>query len=299
MSENKIFGYDVIKIEQSDSDFPERLKNIPSKPKVLYTIGNIKLLNKKEIVAIVGTRDADKYGVEITKRFSKALSENNICIISGLARGIDTIAHLNSLSNKGRTIAVLASGFNHIYPNENKILVEKILQNNGLIISEYPPDQEIDMSKFRHRNRIISGMSLGVLVVEARLNSGSMITANLAIKQSKPIFCIPGNLTDPLSLGCNKLISNGANLVISPLDVMNYIGIEEQEEEINSKYKDIYYAIGNIPSTVDEIIERSGKTVAEVNTTLVMLELENKVINLPGGRYVIKYKMKEDVKNVL
>ena len=290
MSENKIFGYDVIKIEQSDSDFPERLKNIPSKPKVLYTIGNIKLLNKKEIVAIVGTRDADKYGVEITKRFSKALSENNICIISGLARGIDTIAHLNSLSNKGRTIAVLASGFNHIYPNENKILVEKILQNNGLIISEYPPNQEIDMSKFRHRNRIISGMSLGVLVVEARLNSGSMITANLAIKQSKPVFCIPGNLTDPLSLGCNKLISNGANLVISPLDVMNYIGIEEQEEEINSKYKDIYYAIGNIPSTVDEIIERSGKTVAEVNTTLVMLELENKVINLPGGRYVIKYK---------
>lgn len=299
MSENKIFGYDVIKIEQSDSDFPERLKNIPSKPKVLYTIGNIKLLNKKEIVAIVGTRDADKYGVEITKRFSKALSENNICIISGLARGIDTIAHLNSLSNKGRTIAVLASGFNHIYPNENKILVEKILQNNGLIISEYPPDQEIDMSKFRHRNRIISGMSLGVLVVEARLNSGSMITANLAIKQSKPVFCIPGNLTDPLSLGCNKLISNGANLVISPLDIMNYIGIEEKEAEINSKYKDIYYAIGNIPSTVDEIIERSGKTVAEVNTTLVMLELEDKVINLPGGRYVIKYKMKEDVKNVL
>lgn len=299
MSENKIFGYDVIKIEQSDSDFPERLKNIPSKPKVLYAVGNIKLLNKKEIVAIVGTRDADKYGVEITKRFSKALSENNICIISGLARGIDTIAHLNSLSNKGRTIAVLASGFNHIYPNENKILVEKILQNNGLIISEYPPDQEIDMSKFRHRNRIISGMSLGVLVVEARLNSGSMITANLAIKQSKPVFCIPGNLTDSLSLGCNKLISNGANLVISPLDVMNYIGIEEQEAEINSKYKDIYYAIGNIPSTVDEIIERSGKTVAEVNTTLVMLELEDKVINLPGGRYVIKYKMKEDVKNVL
>ena len=299
MSENKIFGYDVIKIEQSDSDFPERLKNIPSKPKVLYAVGNIKLLNKKEIVAIVGTRDADKYGVEITKRFSKALSENNICIISGLARGIDTIAHLNSLSNKGRTIAVLASGFNHIYPKENKILVEKILQNNGLIISEYPPDQEIDMSKFRHRNRIISGMSLGVLVVEARLNSGSVITANLAIKQSKPVFCIPGNLTDTLSLGCNKFISKGANLLISLLDVVNYIGIEEQEAEINSKYKDIYYAIGNIPSTVDEIIERSGKTVAEVNTTLVMLELEDKVINLPGGRYVIKYKMKEDVKNVL
>lgn len=299
MSENKIFGYDVIKIEQSDSDFPERLKNIPSKPKVLYAIGNIKLLNKNEIVAIVGTRDADKYGVEITKRFSKTLSENNICIISGLARGIDTIAHLSSLSGKGRTIAVLASGFNNIYPKENEVLVEKILQNGGLIISEYPPNQEIDMSKFRHRNRIISGMSLGVLVVEARLNSGSMITANLAIKQSKPVFCIPGNLTDPLSLGCNRLISNGANLVTSPLDIMNYIGIEEKEAEINSKYKDIYYAIGNIPSTVDEIIERSGKTVAEVNTALVMLELEDKVINLPGGRYVIKYKMKEDVKNVL
>ena len=155
------------------------------------------------------------------------------------------------------------------------------------------------MSKFKHRNRIISGMSLGVLVVEARANSGSLITANLAIKQSKPVFCIPGNLTDPLSLGCNKLISNGANLVTSPLDIINYIGLEEKEEEINSKYKDIYYAIGNIPSTVDEIIERSGKTVSEVNTTLVMLELEDKVINLPGGRYVIKYKMKEDVKNVL
>mgnify|MGYP001019625564 CR=1 FL=1 len=283
MNENKIFGYDVIKIENTDSNFPERLKNITNKPKALYMIGNIELLNKNEIIAIVGSRDADKYGIEITKRFSKTLSENDICIISGLARGIDTIAHLYSLVDKGKTIAVLASGFNHIYPKENEILVEKILKNNGLIISEYPPEQEIDMSKFRHRNRIISGMSLGVLVVEARANSGSLITANLAIKQSKPVFCIPGNLTDPLSLGCNKLISNGANLVISPLDIINYIGLEEKEEEINSKYKDIYYAIGNIPSTVDEIIERSGKTVSEVNTTLVMLELEDKVINLPGG----------------
>ena len=299
MNENKIFGYDVIKIENTNSNFPERLKNITNKPKALYMIGNIELLNKNEIIAIVGSRDADKYGIEITKRFSKTLSENDICIISGLARGIDTIAHLYSLVDKGKTIAVLASGFNHIYPKENEILVEKILKNNGLIISEYPPEQEIDMSKFRHRNRIISGMSLGVLVVEARANSGSLITANLAIKQSKPVFCIPGNLTDPLSLGCNKLISKGANLVTSPLDIINYIGLEEKEEEINSKYKDIYYAIGNIPSTVDEIIERSGKTVSEVNTTLVMLELEDKVINLPGGRYVIKYKMKEDVKNVL
>lgn len=283
MNENKIFGYDVIKIENTDSNFPERLKNITNKPKALYMIGNIELLNKNEIIAIVGSRDADKYGIEITKRFSKTLSENDICIISGLARGIDTIAHLYSLVDKGKTIAVLASGFNHIYPKENEILVEKILKNNGLI----------------NRNRIISGMSLGVLVVEARANSGSLITANLAIKQSKPVFCIPGNLTDPLSLGCNKLISNGANLVTSPLDIINYIGLEEKEEEINSKYKDIYYAIGNIQSTVDEIIERSGKTVSEVNTTLVMLELEDKVINLPGGRYVIKYKMKEDVKNVL
>lgn len=299
MTKTQIFGHEVIKIENTNEIFPQRLKNIPNKPKEIYAIGNIDLLNKEEIIAIVGTREADKYGVEVTKRFATYLSQNNICIISGLARGIDTTAHLSSVLEKGRTIAVLASGFNHIYPKENEVLVQKILDNDGLVISEYPPQQEIDMSKFRQRNRLISGMSLGVLVVEARLNSGSMITANLAIKQSKPVFCVPGNLTDPLSLGCNKLISNGANLVVSPLDIINYIGIEEKETEINSKYKDVYYAIGSIPSTVDEIIERSKKTVSEVNATLVMLELEDKIINLPGGRYVIKYNMKEDAKNVL
>ena len=293
----KILGYQLMILK--NKNIPERLKEITNPPKEIFALGNIELLNKKEILAVVGSRDADMYGIQVTKRFAKELAENDICIISGLARGIDTQAHMSFLEKPGKTIAVLASGFNNIYPKENTSLVEKILKNGGLLLSEYPPESEIDMEKFKYRNRLISGLSIGVLIVEARLRSGSTLTANIAMKQRKPVFCIPGDLTDPLSRGTNELIVKGGNLVLSPKDIINYLDIEEKQEEINKEYRDIYYSIGNIPSTVDEIAERSGKEISEVNSTLIMLEMEDKVINLPGGRYVIKYKEKEVSRNVL
>lgn len=184
----KIADYKIIKLE--DEDYPSRLSKINGEPKVLYVKGDYSLLSKISI-AIVGSRKCDEYGKVQAKRFASYLSQKNICIISGLASGIDTMAHLYSMENIGKTVAVIASGFEHIYPTENQILFNKILENGGAVVSEFAPDTEIDMRKFPVRNRIISGLSVGVLVVEAKRKSGSMITGRFAIKQNKELFCIP------------------------------------------------------------------------------------------------------------
>ena len=201
--EKRIEDYKIIKI--GDKEYPNRLSKIKNAPETLYVKGDYSLLNKLSI-AIVGSRKCDEYGKIQAKRFASYLSQKNICIISGLATGIDTMAHLYSMENEGKTIAVIASGFEHIYPTENKILFEKILENGGAIVSEYEQSTEIDMRKFPIRNRIISGLSAGVLVVEARIKSGSMITGRLAIKQNKELFCIPRR-SNKYSLRRNKWIN--------------------------------------------------------------------------------------------
>ena len=209
-------------IKEDDKLYPERLKKIKDHPKILYTLGNINLLNKISI-AIVGSREYDNYGLEQTKRFASYLAEKNICIVSGLARGIDTIAHTYSKDKIGKTIAVIASGFNYIYPNENKKLVKDIVEQGGLIISEWDENTPITTYRFPKRNRIISGLSVGTLVVEATCKSGSMITARYAMKQDREVFCIPGNLDKARSSGTNMLINEGANLVMSPQDIIDVL----------------------------------------------------------------------------
>ena len=196
----KIADYKIIKLE--DEDYPSRLSKINGAPKVLYVKGDYSLLSKISI-AIVGSRKCDEYGKVQAKRFASYLSQKNICIISGLASGIDTMAHLYSMENIGKTVAVIASGFEHIYPTENQILFNKILENGGAVVSEFAPDTEIDMRKFPVRNRIISGLSVGVLVVEAKRKSGSMITGRFAIKQNKELFCIPRGV-DKYTFGRNE-----------------------------------------------------------------------------------------------
>ncbi len=276
-------------IKSTQKNYPEKLLKIKNYPKKLYVEGNLELFDKP-IVAIVGSRDCSEYGKEQAKRFSEELSKKGICIISGLARGIDTIAHINSIEKEGKTIAVLASGFKNIYPPENKILVEKIVNSGGAVISEFQPDEEIDMSKFPRRNRIISGLADAILVIEAKYRSGSTITARYGFRQNKEVFCIPGNISEKNSYGTNKLIQEGASLVISPMDILNSLNYDECDEKINidGKYKEVYENIGTIPVSVNEISKRANRTIQEINEILFMLEVDGFIKSLPGDKYVVK-----------
>ena len=201
-------------------EYPEKLKNIYDSPKKLYVIGNKNLLYKKGI-AIVGTRDATAYGKKVSYDFAKELSENHIVVISGLALGIDTYAHIGAL--KGGTIAVLGSGIDQIYPKENIELAREILKNNGCIISEYPLGSKPERLHFPQRNRIISGLGEGVLVVEANKKSGALITAEFALEQGKEVFVVPGDIKKPQSEGTNKLIQDGAMLVTGGKEIIENI----------------------------------------------------------------------------
>ena len=213
--------YKVIKINMNSKYYPERLRNIDSPPKQIYCLGNIELLNYKNDIAMIGSRDCSLYGERVAKDFAYNLAKEDICIVSGLAKGIDSFSHIGALNAKGKTIAVLGSGLDNIYPKENIKLVEEIIKNNGLVISEYPLGTKPLKYHFPARNRIISGLSDSVLVVEARKNSGTNITVDFALEQGKDVFVIPGNIYSKTSDGTNFLITEGAIPVLSYKDVLN------------------------------------------------------------------------------
>ena len=216
-----------MKIEEisiNNNEYPQILRNIYDPPLKLYVLGNKKILNQKGI-AIVGSRDATKYGKKVAFKFAKELSEQGINIISGLAIGIDSYAHFGNLQahgtnqTVGKTIAVLGSGIDNIYPKENIEIARKIIYTGGCIISEYPCGTKPDKLHFPQRNRIISGLSNGVLVVEASKKSGALITADFALEQGKEVFAVPGEITNENSQGTNELISDGARIVLSVKDI--------------------------------------------------------------------------------
>ena len=215
--------YKVIKIDIESKYYPERLRNIDSPPKQLYCLGNINLLNYENNIAIIGSRDCSIYGERAAKDFSFNLAKENVCIISGLAKGIDSFAHIGTLKAKGKTIAVLGSGLDNIYPKENIKLVHNIIKTDGLIISEYPLGTKPLKQHFPARNRIISGLSDGVLVIEARKNSGTNITVDFALEQGKEVYVIPGNIYSKTSDGTNFMISEGAIPVLSYKDIIKNI----------------------------------------------------------------------------
>ena len=216
---------DVYEIKNIDKEYPKRLRKIKGMPQVIYAKGNIDLLNNYGI-GIVGSRDCDEYGIKHTKIFADYLSKKGITIISGLAKGIDSIAHIYSMKNKGKTIAVLPCGFNNIYPKENIKLANIIIENGGLLISEWSPNVKADIYRFPQRNRIISGLSIGVLVVESKCKSGSIITAHNAMKQGRSVFSIPGDMDNERSKGTNMLIKEGAYPVSDPMDVIDILEFE-------------------------------------------------------------------------
>ena len=216
--EKYILKNDIKIINISDDNYPAKLKNIYAPPITIFAKGDISLLNSKSI-AIVGSREPSKYGIYVAEKFSKELSKEGITIVSGLARGIDTFAHVGALTSFGKTIAVLGSGIDVVYPKENAKYYREISEK-GLIISEYIVGTAPESKNFPQRNRIISGLSDGVLVVEARKNSGTMITTDFALEQGKELYVIPGNITSNLSAGTNNLIKEGAKLVTDVYEIL-------------------------------------------------------------------------------
>ena len=211
-----------MKITIEDKEYPESLKQIKNPPKRLYLKGNIKLL-KTPGIAIVGARNCTQYGEKMAKKFAKELAEFGITIISGMVLGIDSYAHISTLEANGNTIAVIPSGHSNIYPKENQKLYNQILENNGLIITEYQENEKATSNKFLERNRIVSGLALGTLVVEGGKRSGTSVTARLTREQEKLVFCIPSSLENPKGITPNNLIKEGAILVTSVNDIIeNY-----------------------------------------------------------------------------
>ena len=282
-----------MKISKNEKLYPSILKHIKNPPKYLYCNGNINLLESPGI-AIIGSRVCTNYGKRIAIEFSKGLSEYGITIVSGMAKGIDSFAHNGALKVRGNTIAVLPCGFNNIYPKENKKLYEEILKNNGLIITEYEENEEADSKKFLERNRIVSGLTIGTLVIEGGYRSGTSITANLAKKQGKNVFCIPSSLENSKGITPNKLIKEGAFLVTEVEDIINKYPemkftkkkLKKVDENVKEEYKDIYNCLDYEKTIhINEITKIVKLNISEVSYKLMMLELEDKIISLPGNNY--------------
>lgn len=282
----------------TDNNYPNKLLLIKNPPKKLYVEGNIELLNKKSL-AIVGSRKHTSYGENFTKQFASQISNYGICIISGLAIGIDTIAHTYSKDSLGKTIAVIGSGLNKIYPQENISLAKEIINNGGCIISEYEPDSDVIMSNFPKRNRIIVGLSDGVLISEATLKSGSTLTGHLALKENKKVFCLPRNLGETKGAGTNDLIKSGAKLVTQPQDILKEFNINYSENKeiisykpkkeailVKEEYKELYKLITNKPININDLVKKSTLNITQLSAELTMMELEGYIKSLPGNEFV-------------
>lgn len=284
-------------IEYCDELYPERLREIENPPSRLYAIGNIEILNQLGI-AVVGSRTNTQYGEKMCKMFTKELIEYNLNIISGLAVGIDSIAHKTCLKNGGKTIAVLPCGLKNIYPKCNIPLAHEILENDGVLLSEYENDVEADSNKFRERNRIVAGLSIGTLVVEAGIRSGTSITARNTMLQGKPVFSIPSNLDNKKGKTTNDIIKNGGHLVTSVEDIIEkYQNIQFKKRKIKEKniyldipqeLLDVYKVIDYIPKDINEVSRKTGLSINEVNYKIMMLQLENKIQELPGQIFIRK-----------
>lgn len=286
----------IYEINETDEHYPEKLLQIKDRPNKIYAVGNIELLNNKSI-AIVGSRISTAYGEYYAAKFAKEISKKGITIISGLAKGIDTVAHQNSKQEKGRTIAVLGCGFNHVYPKENEELFNEIIEDGGCIVSQYSPDTDINLKEVPFRNRIISALSEGVLIVEARHRSGSGVTAKYAFEQNKKVFCLPNQIGVTTGVGTNNLIKEGAILVTNPNEILTQIGenVEKDTEEnektefkIPNEYKEIYEKLEEGKIGINELARSLNQTIVQINQKLTLMELEGLIEMLPGNVVQIK-----------
>lgn len=283
----------VSALRVSDAAYPRLLREIPLPPPVLYVRGAL-LDDDEWAVAIVGTRHASVYGRQVTERLAGELAQQHITIVSGLARGIDTTAHTAVLETGGRTIAVLGCGPDLVYPPENAKLAARIVER-GAIITEYAPGTQPEAGNFPARNRLISGLSLGVLVTEAPENSGALITARFAAEQGRDIFAVPGNIYNRPSVGANRLIQDGAKLVMATNDVLAELNLHLVPQQLEMREllpgNDTEAALLRLLSTsgepmhIDALCRASGLRIAEVSGTLVMMELKGLVLLVGSMTY--------------
>jgi len=275
-------------ITLGDVHYPPALLEIPDPPPALYAKGNLHWLNTP-CIAVVGSRNSSPQGEKNADEFSFALNQQGYTIVSGMALGIDGAAHRGALKGNGATIAVVGTGLDIVYPSRHRELAHQIVER-GLIISEFALGTPSRAQNFPKRNRIISGLAMGCLVVEANLQSGSLITARLAAEQGRDVFAIPGSIHSPLAKGCHELIKQGAKLVDSIQDIMEELGavpavVRNDITPAMDASNPLLDAMGYDPVTMDELVERSGLTSDHLSAMLLMLELDNTVSSLPGGRY--------------
>src|SRR5215211_927038 len=289
------FGATVL--TQQSPSYPRSLREIHAPPIVLYVWGEI-LDRDHHAIGVIGSRRTTHYGTESAKKLSYQLAYAGLTVISGLARGIDTAAHQGALAAKGRTIAVIGSGLARLYPPENAALAEKIRTGNGAIASEFSMEIEPDRQTFPMRNRIISGWSHGILVVEAGLNSGALITASQALEQGRSVYAVPGHINAPSAMGSNRLIQQGAKLVMDARDILDDLQILLPEAKpsaeaaarplpsLSEEERQVFGAIDASETSIDDIAARSELPSAVVSSTLLRLELKRLVKQLPGKYFV-------------
>ena len=283
---------DTGRITAGMPEYPAILKEIRGYPRELFYIGKIELL-KMRCAAVVGSRKTTQYGRTAAKNISRALAEKNIVVVSGMAKGIDACAHRGALEVSGGTIAVLGNGVDICYPEENREL-KKEIENNGLVLSEYPPGRKPEKYFFPQRNRIISGLSELTVVVQAGSDSGALITAELAAEQGREVFVVPGNIDSRYNLGNNKLIKEGAvpvTCIQDILDAMGVVGInrEEAEQLLGKTEIEIFTLLENYGElTIDELCRLMGKTPAYVSSIVTVMEIKGIVFSALGKIFIAK-----------
>jgi len=295
----RIDEYGCHVLTQDDEDYPPLLREIYDPPIVLYVKGALGAKDKNS-VAIVGSRQTTHYGVEVARRFGYQLGYVGVTVVSGGARGIDTAAHQGALSAKGRTIAVLGTGINIVFPPDNVELFQRIAQT-GAVVTQFPFNRKADKQTFPIRNRIVAGMTLGTLVVEAHLASGALITANFATEYGRQVFAVPGRIDSPRSKGCHELIKNGAKLCESAEDILSefeYLfpatnrapGVNETGVlpalSLSDNEQKVFDLLEDGELGVDDVIRRSGLPASAVSVTLLSLEMKRLVRQLPGKLFL-------------
>lgn len=296
---------DVHLISIVDSTYPDLLKQIPKLPPLLFVRGDIHLLGLPQI-AVVGSRNPSSGGSENAYRFAEFLAGNGFTITSGLALGVDAAAHQGALAAQGKTIAVMGTGLDLIYPSRHRALAQQILNSGGALVSELPLGSSANAANFPQRNRIISGLSCGVLVIEAAVQSGSLITAQAAMQQNREVFAIPGSIHNPLARGCHQLIRQGATLVETAKDIVDQLdgmlGYQREKltklqekaakkteldekvlDELSPAEQQLIYAMGYDPVNIDDLVDRTGVAVGSVAAQMIGLEIKGFVQQIGAG----------------
>ncbi|MGN1040291.1 MAG: DNA-processing protein DprA [Candidatus Fimimonas sp.] len=286
----KMESLGIVAVTCFSDDFPQTLANVPDPPYILFCMGNVKLLNS-QCIAVVGTRKASVYGKRVATDFTQVLAQH-FTVVSGLAYGVDSIAHETTLKNNGKTIAVLGGGLVNVYPASNRGLAEKIVQSGGLVLTEYGVNAQPKPYHFPHRNRIVSGLSLGVLVCQSPLKSGTASTVECALEQGRDVFAVPGEIFDSGFSGNNALIKSMQGVcVTSPQDLLDFYNVTQESQtqkvayQLSFEEQTVVNVLSDGQLSFDKLVEKTKISAADLNFLLANLEIKSIIARLPGNSY--------------